>query len=363
MSEARKYRLNLIIAHQYIAQLITSDSTRVRDAVFGNVGTLITFRVGADDAEFLAREFAPTFTEIDLVNLAKYDIYLKLMIDGIASNPFSATTLPPFPKTEGNKEKIIRVSRERYATKREVIEDKIARWAGFGSEEGKVQVVSSSKDGGKKAEKKTEATKSSKVEPVKVSEEQRKDNLFSARCSNCGKEVKVKFKPDGVRPVFCPDCLQLFKAGKLDRQRFIKTTPPASRPPVQSNNARANNEQIKKTPSSVRQVIAEDVVIETPAEISLAEALSHLTVGGKLSEKKFGPVKREKNSVVGVIAQTRVKEEPKKGDSSFTATVQSDTVKKQGVGGASHFSDTKQSETKNKSTGKHIIKPGQVIKF
>jgi len=131
LSEARKYRLNLIIAHQYIEQL----SETVRAAVFGNVGTIVCFRIGAADAEFLEKEFAPVFTETDLVNLTKFDIYMKLMIDGVASDPFSATGLPPidaaYPK-EDNREKIIAASRERYATPREVVEEKIMRWSGVG---------------------------------------------------------------------------------------------------------------------------------------------------------------------------------------------------------------------------------------
>lgn len=126
LSEARKYRLNLIIAHQYIEQL---DET-VRSAVFGNVGTLIVFRIGAEDSEFVAKEFMPTFTEEDLVNLTKYDVYLKLMIDGVSSAPFSATTLPPVEFTGGDPEKVIRVSRERYAKSRTVVEEKIMRWSG-----------------------------------------------------------------------------------------------------------------------------------------------------------------------------------------------------------------------------------------
>ncbi|MCK4799669.1 type IV secretion system DNA-binding domain-containing protein, partial [Candidatus Parcubacteria bacterium] len=96
LSEARKYRLNLIVAHQYIGQL----EEEVRDAIFGNVGTIITFRVGAADAEFLEKEFEPVFMMNDLVNLAKYDIYLKLMIDGVTGDAFSATTLPPSKVTE-----------------------------------------------------------------------------------------------------------------------------------------------------------------------------------------------------------------------------------------------------------------------
>jgi hypothetical protein len=126
LSEARKYRLNLTIAHQYIEQL----DEAVSAAVFGNVGTIVCFRVGAADAEFLAKEFAPIFDETDLVNLTKYDIYLRLMIDGVASDPFSATTLPPISGRTGNREKVIQVSRERYATKREVVEEKIRKWTG-----------------------------------------------------------------------------------------------------------------------------------------------------------------------------------------------------------------------------------------
>lgn len=142
LSEARKYRLNLILAHQYIAQL----DENVRAAIFGNVGTIVVFRVGAADAEFLVNEFAPYFTIEDLVNLKKYDIYLKLMINGMASKPFSATTLPPAHTPEGHKEKIIRISRERYAERREVIEDKILRWSGFGlPEKGEVSPKKESK--------------------------------------------------------------------------------------------------------------------------------------------------------------------------------------------------------------------------
>lgn len=125
LSEARKYRLSLIMAHQYIAQL----SEEVRDAVFGNVGSIISFRVGAADAEFLEQEFMPTFTQNDLVNLSKFHIFLKLMIDGVASQPFSAKTLPPIGSPTGVRDKVIRVSRERYAQDRKKVVKKIAKWS------------------------------------------------------------------------------------------------------------------------------------------------------------------------------------------------------------------------------------------
>ena len=86
---ARKYRLNLVTAHQYLGQL----EDEVRAAIFGNVGTLISFRVGAEDAEYLAREFYPAFSEDDFLNLPAHHIYLRMTIDGVASRPFSARTL------------------------------------------------------------------------------------------------------------------------------------------------------------------------------------------------------------------------------------------------------------------------------
>ncbi|MEK9179903.1 MAG: type IV secretion system DNA-binding domain-containing protein [Patescibacteria group bacterium] len=127
LSEARKYHLGLILSHQYIGQLVHEQNTRVRDAVFGNVGTIICFRVGAADAEFLEKEFMPEFLQTDLVNLAKAHIYTKLMIDGVASRPFSAETVPP-AKTPlvVYKDDIIKMSREKFSTPRAIVEKKIA---------------------------------------------------------------------------------------------------------------------------------------------------------------------------------------------------------------------------------------------
>lgn len=130
LSEARKYRLNLTIAHQYIGQLITEGSTKIKDAVFGNVGTIILFRIGATDAEDLETEFDPTFTPNDMVNLTKYHIYLKLMINGVSSQPFSGVTLPPLAQKTGNEDKVIKVSRERFGNRREEIEERITKWMG-----------------------------------------------------------------------------------------------------------------------------------------------------------------------------------------------------------------------------------------
>lgn len=126
LSEARKYHLNIIMAHQYIEQL----TDEVRAAVFGNVGTIAAFRVGATDAEELEKEFMPTFEQADIVTLPAYQIYLRLMIDGVASDPFSANTLPPIHEATGKRDKVIRVSRERYAGDRLEVEGDILRWSG-----------------------------------------------------------------------------------------------------------------------------------------------------------------------------------------------------------------------------------------
>ncbi len=123
LSEARKYRLNLILAHQYIEQL----DEKVRAAIFGNVGTIACFRVGAEDAELLEKEFMPGFNANDLVNLSKYNIYVKLMIDGVASRPFSAETIEPAkPSHESFRDVIVENSRSRYSALRKIVEEKIA---------------------------------------------------------------------------------------------------------------------------------------------------------------------------------------------------------------------------------------------
>lgn len=122
LSEARKYKLNLTIAHQYVEQM----EEEVAAAVFGNVGTTIAFRVGPFDAEKLETIFTPEFTQEDLVNLGFAQIYLSLMIDGIGSRPFSATTLPPIkaPKQSFRRD-VIASSRELFAAPRAKIEQMI----------------------------------------------------------------------------------------------------------------------------------------------------------------------------------------------------------------------------------------------
>lgn len=189
LSEARKYRLNLTVAHQYTAQLVVDKSSAVRDAVFGNVGTMIVFRVGSDDADFLEKEFEPEFTPQDIVNLPNYKIYLKLMIDGVTSRPFSAKTLPPLVKSGDKKveEEVIKTSRELYCRKREEVEREINEW----SEMAIGDIVESS----------------SNLEKYPII------------CSACRQEKTVPFKPEIGRPVYCKECMAKIKSGEIKPEK------------------------------------------------------------------------------------------------------------------------------------------------
>jgi hypothetical protein len=154
LSEARKYKLNLTMANQYVAQM----PDEVRDAVFGNVGTSLCFQVGFDDAEYFSNQFSEEVLPNDIITLPKYNCYTKLMIDGMPSQTFSLSTLPPpeMEPEEGRREKIVRLSRERYCTPREVVEDKILRWSQPPKklEKGKEEKGDNKKPSNQKTEKK-----------------------------------------------------------------------------------------------------------------------------------------------------------------------------------------------------------------
>jgi len=242
LSEARKYRLSLVLGNQYIGQLEemtpTGKSSEVRDAVFGNVGTIICFRIGAEDSEFLEMEFLPEFEANDLVNLGKYNIYIKLMIDGIAGRPFSAETLPPFPKPEkSNREKIIKVSRERYGVQRKIIEEKISKWTGVL----KLPEVAPS------------AGRPPSASPV----------LYDAKCALCGKWTKVIFPPQPDRPVYCKPCLK--KVGKGREAAKEEVAPPT---PTISLEEAAKSGPISFSPS---KKITEDKPKRERKEVNVAE--------------------------------------------------------------------------------------------
>lgn len=129
LSEARKYRLSLIMAHQYIAQLTKTpsgkDDTRVRDAVFGNVGTMLSFKVGADDAEYLAKEYAPLLSQQDILSIANYSAYIKLNINNTTSRPFSLKTIWDPQGTDKMSEILKKYSRMKYGRKKMFVDQEI----------------------------------------------------------------------------------------------------------------------------------------------------------------------------------------------------------------------------------------------
>jgi hypothetical protein len=133
LSEARKYRLDLTIANQYLQQLVHGSDTKIRDAVLGTVGTLVSFKIGIEDAELLAKEFAPVFNAFDLVNIEQYNAYVKLLVDNAPLRPFNMRTLPP---VEGNRQlanKLKELSRLRYGRSKREVEEEILERTKLGS--------------------------------------------------------------------------------------------------------------------------------------------------------------------------------------------------------------------------------------
>ena len=124
LSEARKYRLNLTIAHQYMGQL----DDLVQKTVFGNVGSIVSFRVGADDARFLAEEYNPIFTERDIINLGVREFYCKMSINGEIREAFSARTIDVPDVKNHFAEQIIAHSRAMYCRPRSEVEDLLNKW-------------------------------------------------------------------------------------------------------------------------------------------------------------------------------------------------------------------------------------------
>lgn len=250
LSEARKYRLSLILANQYIAQL----EEEVRDAIFGNVGTIASFRIGAADAEYMEKEFEPVFMMNDIVNLQKYHIYIKLMIDGIAGDAFSATTLPPVTQLEADStQAVIAASRAKYASDIVSVEKTIMDWSGMASPAmapAPVKKRTPEASPSRKVEGSSPAVTQSKAEsavqqsaPEKAHDDR---ELHDATCSECGLKISVPFKPDGSRPVYCKDCL---KEHQRTTAKNTTTPTPRKQGVAKSESARQPNRVSKSEES------------------------------------------------------------------------------------------------------------------
>ncbi len=283
LSEARKYRLNLILANQYIMQL----DEVVRDAIFGNVGTIVSFRVGATDAEYLEKEFEPVFTMNDIVNLPKYNIYLKLMIDGISGDAFSATTLPPIErKYADSTDTVIKVSRERYAQDRESVEKKIAMWSGMlidTVDKPQNTFQQKPKTNSNNIKEKVSNTSKDKLNSGTQSK------MYEATCAMCELDIQVPFEPDGDRPVFCKECFK-------DHQRTIAKSKEANTPKPQPKPREEKPKKNKKT------VVEEDNIISTGEK---AMSLSQLqNVAPKKFKQSSKKVDIDTKSIQNIISKS-----------------------------------------------------------
>ncbi len=266
LSEARKYRLCLTMAHQYIAQL----TDEVREAVFGNVGTIITYRVGSPDGLYMEKEFTPRFLPEDIINLPKYNVYLKLLIDGVTSQPFSALTLPPISQRTESADRVIRVSRERYANPRGEIEQKILKWSGMENSDMEILL--------KEAEVKKKATKDSKRPK------------FEYNCTRCNKDMVLPVELDRSRPIYCEDCIEIVreerKHGRLQKQERSVFTQNPVKPsegiPI---------ERPKQTES-----LSLETLKPVPAPVAVSESAQPVSM-----EKKKRKRKRKKRDASGTM--------------------------------------------------------------
>lgn len=261
LSEARKYRLNLIIAHQQMTQL----DEHTRSAVLENVGTIASFKIDAGDSEMLEKEFEPIFYANDLVNIPKYNICLKLMIDGATASPFSARALEPIDTsdTKQNVERVIEVSRLRYGVAKAVVENKIN---GFVKQQGQQQGTSVADVQQIKVPKSREENANSQETQVQGSnppvldgevltknEGAKERKMFESKCWGCSVDVEVPFEPDGVRPVFCKDCLKNYRREQSKLQEELQEKERMTNPQVNLGGNQGNNRKNQGAKGSFQQ--------------------------------------------------------------------------------------------------------------
>jgi hypothetical protein len=255
LSEARKYKLALTVANQFIAQM----EETIRDAVFGNMGTTVAFRVGPLDAEFLERVFAPIFTQEDLQNIPFAHYYLTLQIDGEGSKPFSAKALPPIPPLQVSmRSKVIEASRKNFARPRAEIEEAIKEFFGYGKKDG-AKVIS------------TQTISGVPVPPKRTPQV----HVMPAPPKPVG--TVSGFKKPAPVPVEAPKTSATLQnlLDQLDSVAVVDVVPPVSKPaPVSVPQPIATPAPIKKTPVATTSQAAIPSVPPAPKK-ELARAASN----------------------------------------------------------------------------------------
>lgn len=276
LSEARKYHLNLIIAHQYIAQM----EEEVRDAVFGNVGTTVAFRVGPLDAEMLEQVFTPKFLAADLVNLGFAQIYLTLMIDGIGSPPFSAVTMAPIqPPSVSHKQDVIAASRHNFTKPRENVEV-IVRDLHTPVVAEKHQTPNANANNNSSKRSNTSSGNGGRSEVAKTNQSKGSGDAKPASKKPAGGTRDL----EGLRAVL----------GKMAKEQ----TPATSKKDGQKNNSQSNQTETNDTKGATKKTDAADTAAETDPRAALGDALRQVLPSetSKPDETKPAPASDTKST-------------------------------------------------------------------
>jgi len=421
LSEARKFRLNLIVAHQYIEQL----EEEVAAAIFGNVGTIIAMRVGAADALAMETEFAPTFTPEDLVNITKFQVYLKLMVDGVATPPFSANTLPPIAENTASQDKVISVSRERYAEPRPIIEEKVLKWAGMetvpagGTLTAGVLPMAEVTDMGplgtaptieypKIMTEEEQAAEAEDIPPVALAApttapllqtrqesaeleqsadsteyltirperlaaiqaampaDRKKRPAFAHTCDRCAKKFELAIQLDTSRPVYCAECRPIIAEERKNKSSGFKTAKRETPPPESLVEADSNESSF--APQSVApnrpRVVPETATVPARIQVVSSSQDEDEDLLSEILKSKGGSVDMHKQSLekkAGTIPQRPM---------STVAPVSSDPEKKKrrrrhskGTGGNEGIASMNTAMPTPKPSPSRTIAPGERISF
>jgi len=287
LSEARKYRLSLTVANQYIAQM----EETVRDAVFGNVGSLVAFRVGATDAAYLEKEFEPVFTQNDLINLDNRHIYLNMLIDGVTTVPFSAMTLDSPEISEDLSSVITAVSREKYGTPREKVEEDVRHWynvdsviAGVNANESDTSKIVNPH---RTPETKTEVKPENKSEPQKEIDAKPKEVSAPEKKEDKPKREEVRHEQKQNKPEIQNTQKTQTFAEKLSKEDLRKIINETTRPQTEKA-----IEQSKTTPLQSGEKVEKQITREDFDKLTTIMPHERITIKRNTTEVKPGETVR-----------------------------------------------------------------------